>query len=137
PSQLTLAGLPVAWSRLRPRLQWRGPCRLHTSFPRLPWSDCVEAMAGAPLAVNRGYALGVSLAALFAAAPARAADPFEIQVYDGTANAPRRFGLELHLNGYAAGPPAQGPPVLGLRRQLHATLEPSFGLFPWWEIGAY
>ncbi len=96
-------------------------------------------MAGARAAVNgrrAAVALAVALAVATLGAGARA-DPFEIQVYDGTANAARHFGLELHLNGYAAGPPPPAPPELGLRRQLHATLEPSFGLTPWWELGAY
>jgi hypothetical protein len=87
----------------------------------------------------RGMRLGaaVALGIVLAAGPARAADPFEIQVYDGTANPPRRFGVELHLNGWAAGPPPPEPPELPLRGRMHATLEPSFGLFPWWELGAY
>jgi hypothetical protein len=82
---------------------------------------------------------GVALAfALFCTAPdARALDPFEIQVYDGTANAPRVVGLELHLNHVATGYLASTPPELPLHGQTHLTLEPSFGLFPWWELGAY
>ena len=78
-----------------------------------------------------------ALAVLLAARPARALDPFEIQVYDGTANAPRVFGLELHLNRVATGYATATAPELPLRGQTHVTLEPSFGLFPWWELGAY
>jgi hypothetical protein len=78
-----------------------------------------------------------ALSILLAAPPARALDPFEIQVYDGTANAPRVFGVELHLNRVATGQADATPPELPLRGQTHLTLEPSFGLFPWWEIGAY
>ena len=81
----------------------------------------------------------VGLAALIALASprARALDPFEIQVYDGTANAPGAFGLELHLNHVATGHASATSPELPLLGQTHATLEPSYGLFPWWELGAY
>lgn len=77
-------------------------------------------------------------ATLLCSASARAGDPFEIQVYDGTANAPGVFGLELHLNDWATGNRTDfTPPEAPLHGQFHATLEPSFGLFPWWEIGGY
>jgi hypothetical protein len=76
-------------------------------------------------------------AAVLCSRQARALDPFEIQVYDGTANAPRVLGLELHLNHVATGYAEATTPELPLRGQTHATLEPSFGVFPWWEIGAY
>jgi hypothetical protein len=68
---------------------------------------------------------------------ARALDPFEIQVYDGTANAPGAFGLELHLNRVATGHTDAIAPELPLHGQSHATLEPSYGVTPWWEIGGY
>jgi hypothetical protein len=82
-------------------------------------------------------ALAVMGVVVGVARPARALDPFEIQVYDGTANAPHVFGLELHLNHVATGDATAPPPETPLRGQTHATLEPSFGLFPWWEIGCY
>jgi hypothetical protein len=66
-----------------------------------------------------------------------ASDPFEIQVYDGTANKPGQLGLELHLNYWATGNRASTPPEVPLNGQFHATLEPSFGLTPFWELGAY
>jgi hypothetical protein len=69
--------------------------------------------------------------------PARAGDPFEIQVYDGTANTPGVFGLELHLNDWATGHHDAPPPEAPLHGQFHATLEPSFGVTPFWELGAY
>ncbi|HTO96037.1 MAG TPA: hypothetical protein VMK66_03250 [Myxococcales bacterium] len=58
------------------------------------------------------------------AAPALAFDAYEIQVYDGTADAPGQFGLEMHTNYGEGGP-------------LNVTFEPSFGLFPFWELGGY
>jgi hypothetical protein len=71
--------------------------------------------------------------------PARAwaGDPFEIQVYDGTSNPPGVFGLEAHLNYWATGNRESTPPEVPLHGQFHTTLEPSFGLTPYWEIGAY
>jgi hypothetical protein len=68
---------------------------------------------------------------------ARALDHFEIEVYDGTANSPGAPGLELHLNSWLTGHRTSIAPLLPLHGQSHATLEPSFGLTPWWELGAY
>jgi hypothetical protein len=72
-----------------------------------------------------------------APARARAGDVFEIQVYDGTANPVGIYGLELHLNDWASGHRDATPPEAPLHGQFHATLEPSFGLTPFWELGAY
>jgi hypothetical protein len=77
------------------------------------------------------------VAALLFAPSARAVDPFEIQVYDGTANAPGVPGLELHLNHVFGGHRSALPPEIPLIGQTHATFEPSIGITPWWEIGAY
>jgi hypothetical protein len=71
------------------------------------------------------------------AGEARALDPFEIQVYDGTANARRAYGLELHLNDVASGRTTATPPELPANHQAHVTLEPSYGVTPSWELGAY
>jgi hypothetical protein len=69
-------------------------------------------------------ARALAAAALLTAAPAaRALDPFEIQVYDGTANKRGEPGVELHLNVSASA--------------FHATLEPSYGVTDWLELGAY
>jgi hypothetical protein len=88
--------------------------------------------------VGRRAQIGVALA-LIAAAPgtARALDAFEIQVYDGTANAPRVLGLELHANAVASGATTAEPPELAPNHQAHFTLEPSYGLTSWWELGGY
>ena len=75
---------------------------------------------------------------LLVARPAHATDPFEIQVYDGTANPPLVPGLELHVNTVAVGlRTATAPPEYPENHQTHFTLEPSLGLFPWWELGGY
>jgi hypothetical protein len=69
---------------------------------------------------------------------AHAVDPFEIQVYDGTANAPGVPGLELHMNTVAVGlTTSPSPPEYPQNHQSHLTLEPSIGIFPWWELGGY
>ena len=72
-----------------------------------------------------------------ASSRARAQDPFEIQVYDGTANAVGVPGLELHVNDWATGHRDATPPEAPLHGQFHATLEPSLGVTPYLELGAY
>jgi hypothetical protein len=74
---------------------------------------------------------------LFWTSAAHAVDPFEIQVYDGTANTPGKPGLELHLNNVANGVAVSDPPELPQDRATHMTLEPSFGVLKTWEIGGY
>ena len=81
-------------------------------------------------------ALAVGIVAV-TTAPAWALDHFEIEVYDGTANRAGSPGLELHLNGWLSGHRTATPPERPLHDQVHATLEPSFGVTPWWELGAY
>jgi len=80
--------------------------------------------------------LGV-LNALLVSRSARALDTFEIQVYDGTANPVGVPAVELHLNDWATGERTATAPELPLNSQFHATLEPSVGLLPFWELGAY
>jgi hypothetical protein len=94
------------------------------------------------LGPRRCCVLGAILG-VFSDHPAWAVDPFEIQVYDGTANAAQHFGLEVHANAVVRG--LAGPlsarlatsPELPQNHQLHFTLEPSYGVFSWWELGAY
>jgi hypothetical protein len=76
-------------------------------------------------------------AVLLLAVPARAADPFEIQVYDGTANAPGIFGLEVHTNFVASGLTTAAAPEYPQQHQLHLTFEPSYGVTEWLELGGY
>ena len=74
---------------------------------------------------------------VLASRDARAGDPFELQGYDGTANAPLVPGIELHLNDWATGNRTAAPPEAALHGQFHATLEPSLGITRFWELGAY
>lgn len=69
--------------------------------------------------------------------PALAVDPFEIEVYDGTANQPGVPGVELHANSLPSGRRESIGPELPPNHQSHFTLEPSLGLLSWWEIGGY
>jgi hypothetical protein len=73
----------------------------------------------------------------FHSASAQAVDPFEIQVYDGTSNAPGTPGLELHVNHVATGVKEGDFPVLPPNHQTHFTFEPSLGVTKSWELGAY
>ena len=77
------------------------------------------------------------LAAMLPARDAHALDPFEIQVYDGTANAPGAVGLELHVNRVFNGLESATSPVLPPHHQTHFTLEPSLGVTRFLELGAY
>jgi hypothetical protein len=88
---------------------------------------------------GRGLAAGATIAAAVAAAPApaRAVDAFEIQVYDGTADEPGASGLEVHANHVAAGARTLPTDARDANGETHLTLEPSHGMSPIWEIGAY
>jgi hypothetical protein len=79
----------------------------------------------------------VAAVILCAASSATAADRFEIQVYDGSADKRGEAGIELHLNSFANGSTASVPPELPLAHQSHATLEPSYGITDFWEVGGY
>jgi hypothetical protein len=68
---------------------------------------------------------------------AHALDPFEIEVYDATTNGPGVPGIELHVNSVLSGLRTALPPELPPNHQTHFTLEPSFGLTTWWELGGY
>jgi hypothetical protein len=74
---------------------------------------------------------------LLATSPAEGLDAFEIQVYDGTADAPGKPGLELHANAVVSGQSQAEPPELPTDHQTHLTLEPSLGITRWWELGMY
>ncbi len=75
-----------------------------------------------------------ALATLLSGRSARAADPFEIQVYDGTANPAGVPSLELHAN-HVVGTAA--PPAPSMKGVTHLTLEPALGITNFWELGAY
>jgi hypothetical protein len=77
-------------------------------------------------------------AAVAAPRVARAADLFEIQVYEGDLDTPGHFGLELHSNYTIRG--NRSPEHAGQvapDRVGRLTLEPSYGVTDWLELGAY
>ena len=79
-----------------------------------------------------------AVALLAAAPPAWALDGFEIQVYDGQANAPRETSLEVHLNHTLQRHlPKQWREQAERGHLSHATFEFAYGLTPWCELGAY
>jgi hypothetical protein len=93
---------------------------------------------GVRVPLSGALALQFILATSTVASRARAGDPFEIQVYDGTANAPGEPGIELHVNDWATGNRMDyTPPEVALHGQFHATWEPSLGITPFWELGGY
>jgi hypothetical protein len=86
--------------------------------------------------VRRTFAAAFVVALGLASAPARA-DLWEIQVYNGLANAPRVMGLEVHMNHVASGIKKDDGPERAPDGRSHLTLEPSLGVTPWWELGMY
>jgi hypothetical protein len=78
----------------------------------------------------------VSLTALVSS-PAAAVDRFEIQVYDGTANAPGVVSLENHVNFVDRGSSVSEPPIAPTDHQAHWTFEGALGMTRVWEAGAY
>lgn len=72
---------------------------------------------------SRRFILRQACALALLSAPARAFDPYEIQVYDGTADEKGRGGLEVHLNRHGGA--------------TRLTFEPSYGIASFWEAGAY
>ncbi len=89
------------------------------------------------MARHRALSFVIVSALALATRAAKAVDPFEIQVYDGTANAPGAPGLELHVNRVFSGLTTAPPPELPQNGQTHFTLEPSVGVTPFWELGGY
>jgi hypothetical protein len=86
---------------------------------------------------SRRLTLPLLSACLLVAGRAEAIDPFEIQVYDATANSPGSPGLELHVNRVFSGLTTAPAPELPMNGQNHFTLEPSLGITPFWELGGY
>jgi hypothetical protein len=79
----------------------------------------------------------IAAAIVIAPSAARAVDPFEIQVYDGTLADPGTLGAELHANTVVSGLRTAEPPELPSHHQSHFTLEVAYVLTPVWEVGAY
>jgi hypothetical protein len=83
------------------------------------------------------FAAAAAVAMVARPRPVHALDAFEIQVYDGTANPAGGVGLELHVNDVVRGAVTAEPPQLPPNHQAHFTLEPSYGVTSFWELGGY
>ncbi len=82
--------------------------------------------------------LAAATLALALAAPARAVDRFEIQVYEADINDPGQLGLEAHLNYTVRGTSAPTyPGEIPPDRVGRLTFEPAIGVTDWLELGAY
>ena len=87
--------------------------------------------------LQRGRSV-ILILSLAVTTPAWAVDPFEIQVYEGDINDPLQAGLEVHSNFVASGrQDAAFPGEVVPHHTWRTTLEPSFGVLEWWELGAY
>lgn len=78
-----------------------------------------------------------ALAITLTSPSARALDAFEIQVYQPEVNEAGQLGLEVHSNYVASGVKTSEAPELPAHHVLHETLEPSYGLTSFWELGGY
>ena len=67
---------------------------------------------------------------------ARAIDFYEIQIYDTQTTAPGHLQLELHSNTVNRATGVEAREALG-PYQIHETLEATFGLLRWLEVGQY
>jgi len=75
---------------------------------------------------------------MLASRAALALDAFEIQVYDDRMNRPRELSTEVHANVTTAGRrDADYPGEIAPHHMTRLTLEPAFGVTPYWELGAY
>jgi hypothetical protein len=82
--------------------------------------------------------MAVLAGVVFASAPARAQDRFEIQVYDSEVADAGEPGLEVHTNYAFRGSRGVSPEgELPTHHVLNLTFEPHLGLFGWAEVGAY
>jgi hypothetical protein len=83
------------------------------------------------------FAASVSMAAMLALArPAHAIDFYEIQIYDTGTTPPGHLTLELHSNttSTATGQLAKSQTDV---HQIHETLEGTYGVIRWLEVGQY
>lgn len=73
---------------------------------------------------------------LFEARPASAIDFYEIQIYETETTPQGHFELELHSNSVTTATGTLAKQQLN-PYQVHETLEGSYGVFPWLEVGQY
>jgi hypothetical protein len=78
----------------------------------------------------------VSVAVLLCARPAHAIDFYEIQIYEVETAPYHRFTLELHSNTTTTATGQWAKEAID-PYQIHETLEGTYGLLPWLEVGQY
>jgi hypothetical protein len=79
---------------------------------------------------------GVFVWMLCAPRPANAIDFYEIQIYPAETTPVRDLDLELHTNSVISATGEAAHEELG-PYQIHATLEGTYGVLPWLEVGQY
>jgi hypothetical protein len=87
--------------------------------------------------IRNAAACAVVCAAIAWSRAALAVDPFEIQVYDPDLRDLGAFGAELHSNFVFTGQSVSEAPELPNHHVLHETLELSYGLASFFELGGY
>ncbi|HLW72221.1 MAG TPA: hypothetical protein VKS22_16545 [Candidatus Binataceae bacterium] len=86
--------------------------------------------------LNNAIALIVAAAILLIAAPARAIDFYEIQIYPTETTPPQTLELELHSNSVTTATGAEAHKEIR-PYEIHETVEASYGLTPHIEVGQY
>jgi hypothetical protein len=86
--------------------------------------------------LSRNVLLGGAVL-LVAAAPLRAQDNYEIQVYASETVAPGTLMIESHTNFTFEGEEQTVNGVLPTEHALHQTFELTYGFTPWFETGFY
>ncbi len=97
--------------------------------------DCRRASEVAPLSRTL-CALAAALIALWCSHSALAMDFYEIQIYPTETTPPGDLQAELHSNSVTTATGREAHQQLG-PYQLHETLELTYGVLPWLEIGQY
>ena len=83
------------------------------------------------------FALSLSMAAMLAAArPSHAIDFYEIQIYDTGTTPPGHLTLELHSNTTTTATGDLAKSQMDVH-QIHETLEATYGVIRWLEVGQY
>ncbi|HEY5960518.1 MAG TPA: hypothetical protein VIV60_28390 [Polyangiaceae bacterium] len=101
----------------------------------------MPAFRNLSIILNNYYRIGtcaIGVLLLLDAAPAKAGDLFEIQVYEAEVNRPLHAGLEAHFNYTVSG--RRNADYEGEQVPHHVsrlTLEPALGITEYLELGAY
>ena len=86
---------------------------------------------------SRHLGAAIAIATTLVVKSGRAVDRFEIEVYDGSANAPGDVSLENHVNFVDRGRSVAVGALAPTEHQAHWTFEGALGATPIWEPGIY